>query len=364
MWKLKKPTFSEVSERRHNDFDTVFEVKPLERGFGHTMGFALRRTMLGLLSSYAICGVRISNVEHEFQTIDGLIEDGVELILNLKSIKFTMGKEPSVEQKEEVYSFYAKMAPEATELKAADFNFGNDFQPVNPEQVIAHAASDLSERETPLEIEIFVRYDKGFTDFQENKRYYDKQIIKIPSKIQSGRFIAVDSDFSPVENVVFKVEELNSASSDIEECLTLEVKTDGRVSAVSALNLASQILAGGFAFASDVQTIKNQLFSAETFKNEKNDVINDPIIRIGLSKRAENALRGENINTVQALMDYGDLEMIENIGKKTAQEIRDKLKDYLEKRRRAEVGEELEKNAFITADEVLTNPTLMEEDSV
>lgn len=350
-----------MSERRQSDFDTVFEVKPLERGFGHTMGFALRRTMLGLLSSYAICGVRISNVDHEFQTIEGLIEDGVELILNLKSIKFTMDKEPTERQKEEVYSFYTKMSPEARELKVSDFKFENNFHPVNPEQVIARAASDLSERESPLEIEIFVRYDKGFTDFQENKRYFEKQIIKIPSKIQSGRFIAVDSDFSPVENVVFKVEELNSASSDIEECLTLEVKTDGRVSAVSALNMASQILAGGFAFASDVQTLKNQLFSSEMSKNEKNDVINDPIIRIGLSKRAENALRGENINTVQALMDYGDLEMIENIGKKTAQEIRDKLKDYLEKRRKVEIDEELEKHTFVVAEDMIEESSIAEE---
>lgn len=350
-----------MSERRQSDFDTVFEVKPLERGFGHTMGFALRRTMLGLLASYAICGVRISNVDHEFQTIEGLVEDGVELILNLKSIKFTMDKEPTESQKEEVYSFYTKMTPETKELKVSNFKFENNFHPVNPEQVIARAASDLSERESPLEIEIFVRYDKGFTDFQENKRYFEKQIIKIPSKIQSGRFIAVDSDFSPVENVVFKVEELNSASSDIEECLTLEVKTDGRVSAVGALNMASQILAGGFAFASDVQTLKNQLFSSEISKNEKNDVINDPIIRIGLSKRAENALRGENINTVQALMDYGDLEMIENIGKKTAQEIRDKLKDYLEKRRKVEIGEELEKQAFVVAEEVVEESRVTEE---
>lgn len=317
--------------------------------------------MLGLLASYAICGVRISGVDHEFQTIEGLIEDGVELILNLKSIKFTMDREPSETQKEEVYSFYAKMSPEAKELRVSDFEFDNNFHPVDPEKVIARAASDISERDSPLEVEIFVRYDKGFTDFQENKRYFEKQVIKIPSKIQSGRFIAVDSDFSPVENVVFKVEELNSASSDVEECLSLEVKTDGRVSAESALNMASQILAGGFAFASDVQTLKNQLFSSEVAKNKENDVINDPIIRIGLSKRAENALRGENINTVQALMDYGDLEMIENIGKKTAQEIRDKLKDYLEKRRKAEIGEELEKHAFITEEELVGGSSVAEE---
>lgn len=332
MWKLKKLSFNEVAERRQNDFDTVFEIKPLERGFGHTMGFALRRTMLGMLSSFSICGVRISDVEHEFQTIDGLIEDGVEFILALKGIKFTTGVEPTEEQKRETYCFRATMDPHAEVLRVSDFNFTSGFQAVDPDRVIARAASNLPDRATPLVVEIFVRYDKGFTDFQTNKHYYDKQIIKVQSQIQTGRFIAVDSDFSPVENVVFKVEELNSASSDIEECLTLHIKTDGRVSAGDALSNAARILSGSFGFGSDIQQIKDELFTEGQTRGDKPETIDDPVTRIGLSKRAENALKSENIHTVQALIDYGDLEMIENIGKKTAQEIRDKLRDYLNRR--------------------------------
>lgn len=323
-------------ERNNGDFDTVFEIKPLERGFGHTMGFAFRRTLLGHLSSFAICGIKVSEVEHEFQTIAGLIEDGVEFILNLKRIKFAFAGKPSQEQRETIYSFYLKVDPSAKVIKAGDFEYNNGFKPIDPDFILANIGDDIKDRKSPLEIEIFVRFDKGYTDFKTNKRYYDMQIFRATSRIQSGRFIAVDSDFSPVESANFKVSELNSASNDIEERLTLEIKTDGRISAVSALTSAAEILAGSFAFAEDLNLLKERLFTEERIRSEKSESFNDPISKIGLSKRAENALRGENINTVQALIEYGNLEMIENIGKKTSQEIKNKLQEYIERHNRRE----------------------------
>lgn len=300
------------------------------------MGFAFRRTLLGHLASFAICGIRISEVEHEFQTIPGLIEDGVEFILNLKRIKFAFPGSPSREQRETIYSFYLKVDPTKRVIKASDFEYNNGFKPIDPDLVLAHVGDDISDRKSPLEIEIYIRYDKGYTDFKTNKRYYDTQIFRALSNIQSGRFIAVDSDFSPVESANFKVGELNSASNDIEEKLTLEIKTDGRITAASALTSAAEILAGSFAFAEDLGQLKQKLFTEERIRSEKSESFNDPISKIGLSKRAENALRGENINTVQALIEYGNLEMIENIGKKTSQEIKIKLQEYIEKHNRRE----------------------------
>lgn len=331
MWQLKKPTFSEIQERSNGNFNTAFQIMPLERGLGHTMGFALRRTLLGHLASFAICGVRISGVEHEFQTIQGLIEDGVELALNLKKIKFSSLNLPSEIDKNQVYSFYLKVDPNKEVIRVKDFNFQVGFEALQPDFILAHVGDDIRERKEPLEIEIFLRFDKGYADFKTNKRYYDMQIIKIDSKIHTGRFIAIDSDFSPVENAAFKVSELNSASNDIEEKLTLEIKTDGRISALTALINATKILAGSFAFGEDLGDLKEKLFTEERIKAEKSDSFDDPISKIGLSKRAENALRGENIHTVQSLIDYGNLEMIENIGKKTSQEIKNKLQEYIEK---------------------------------
>ncbi len=288
-----------------------FEFRPLEPGYGITVGNALRRILLSSLEGYAITTVKIEGVDHEFSTIKGVIEDVTDIILNLKQVRF----------KNEVEDFDSeKVSISITgqeELTAGDINkFMTGFKVLNPELVICRMEPDVK-----VQMELSISKGRGYVPAVENK----------PVEEEFG-LIPIDSIFTPIKNVKYAVENYRVEQKTDYEKLILDITTDGSIHPKDALKEAAKILIYHFMLFSDE---KITLDTDEKFANEEFDeevlhmrqLLKTKLVDMDLSVRALNCLKAADVDTLGDLVTYNrnDLLKFRNFGKKSLTELDDLL---------------------------------------
>ncbi len=288
-----------------------FEFRPLEPGFGITVGNALRRILLSSLEGYAINTIRISGVEHEFSTIPGVKEDVTNIILNLKQVRFKQIVDDSETEK------VSMTIENSTEFKAGDINrYLNGFGVLNPDLVICH----LDPKAT-LEIELTINKGRGYVPADENREYCNEI-----------NQLAIDSIYTPIRNVKFAVENYRVQQKTDYEKLVIEVTTDGSIHPKDALKEAAKILIYHFMLFSDEKiTLENNDFDGnEEFDEEvlrMRQLLKTKLVDMDLSVRALNCLKAADVETLGDLVQFNktDLLKFRNFGKKSLTELDDLL---------------------------------------
>ena len=307
MIKFEKPIFK-VAEYVESRNYGKFEIEPLERGFGTTLGNALRRVMLSSLPGDAITSVHIDGVLHEFQTIDGVIEDVTGIILNLKSV---VVKNHTNEPK----TIKLNVSREGV-VTAADIEKDADIEIVNPEQEIATLVKGGK-----LNMEMTVSNGRGYVRAEANKKLLGD--VKLNT-------IAMDSNFSPIERVNYEVEGARVGQDDSYDKLTMEVWTNGSMKPEEAVALASRIIIEHFEILTKLDEIADETgLMKQNVDDSKTKALEMSIDELEFSVRAYNCLKRANINTLQDLTEKSENEMmkIRNLGKKSLKEVIDKVKE-------------------------------------
>lgn len=284
-----------------------FLIKPLERGYGLTLGVALRRVLLSSVPGAAIVNVKIDGVDHEFSTIEGVYEDVMGIILNLKKVVFSVdSQDPQYEQKLELY-----VEGPAT-ITAADFNLVDGIEVVNPTQVIATLAEGAK-----LSMVVTVRRGMGYVPAEANKVYSKYEVGVIP----------IDAIYTPVNRVVYNVEKTRG---DLDE-LTLEIETNGAIKAKEALALASKMLVDYFTIITKISTKANDYeFIREDVEEPASKKSDTKIEQLDLSVRLFNSLKRSGITTIGELMKMSEEEVmrLRSLGRKSFKELKDKLAEH------------------------------------
>lgn len=288
-----------------------FEFRPLEPGFGITIGNSLRRILLSSLEGFAINTIRITGVEHEFSTIPGVKEDVTNIILNLKQVRFKQIVDDSDSEKVTI------TVENSSEFKAGDINkYLSGFGVLNPDLVICH----LDPKAT-LEIELSINKGRGYVPSDENREYC-KDINEI----------AIDSIYTPIRNVKFAVENYRVQQKTDYEKLVLEITTDGSIHPKDALKEAAKILIYHFMLFSDEKiTLEyNDLDGNEEFDEEvlrMRQLLKTKLVDMDLSVRALNCLKAADVETLGDLVQFNktDLLKFRNFGKKSLTELDDLL---------------------------------------
>ncbi|MBQ8472302.1 MAG: DNA-directed RNA polymerase subunit alpha [Bacilli bacterium] len=307
---FEKPIYK-VTDYTENNFYGKFEIEPLERGFGNTLGNALRRVLLSSLPGSAISSVKIEGVQHEFQTIDGVIEDVTTIILNLKSV---VVKNHSDETK--LIRLDVTCDSDELEVKAGDFIVDPDVEIINPDMHIATIS-----RGAHLVMEMTVSNGRGYVRSEENKKLLD---------IKKVGTIAIDSLYSPIERVSYEVDNARVGQNENYDKLVLNVWTNGSMKPQEAVALASKILIVHFNVLSDLSNIKDLTgLMIEKTEDSKSKELETPIEDLDFSVRTFNCLKRANIKTLKDLVDkkQSDFTKIRNLGKKSLKEVLDKIKD-------------------------------------
>lgn len=284
-----------------------FEFRPLEPGYGITIGNALRRILLSSLEGYAITNVKFEGVEHEFSSISGVIEDVTAIILNLKQIRFKRIIEGTDSEKVTV------TIAGQNEFKAGDLNrFLNGFEVLNPDHVICRMESDVK-----IQVEFAINKGRGYIPAEENKSV-DAEFGVIP----------IDSIYTPIINVKYAIENYRVEQKTDFEKLIFEIQTDGSIHPKDALKEAAKILIYHFMLFSDE---KISLDSDEKMANEEFDeeilhmrqLLKSKLVDLDLSVRALNCLKAADVETLGDLVKYNknDLLKFRNFGKKSLTEL-------------------------------------------
>ena len=288
-----------------------FEFRPLEPGFGITVGNALRRILLSSLEGYAINTIRIAGVEHEFSTIPGVKEDVTNIILNLKQVRFKQIVDDTETEKVSI------VIENATEFKAGDINkYLSGFGVLNPDLVICH----LDPKAT-MEIELTINKGRGYVPADENREF-----------CHEINQLAIDSIYTPIRNVKFAVENYRVQQKTDYEKLVLEITTDGSIHPKDALKEAAKILIYHFMLFSDEKiTLENNDFDGnEEFDEEvlrMRQLLKTKLVDMDLSVRALNCLKAADVETLGDLVQFNktDLLKFRNFGKKSLTELDDLL---------------------------------------
>ena len=307
MIKFEKPQFK-VSEYVESRNYGKFEIEPLERGFGTTLGNALRRVMLSSLPGDAITSVHIDGVLHEFQTIDGVIEDVTGIILNLKNV---VVKNHTSETK-----IIKLNTSKEGAVTAADIEKDPDVEIVNPEQEIATLVKGGK-----LNMEMTVSNGRGYVRAEANKKLLGD--VKLNT-------IAMDSNFSPIERVNYEVEGARVGQDDTYDKLTMEIWTNGSMKPEEAIALASRIIIEHFDILTKLDEIADETgLMKQNVDDSKTKALEMSIDELEFSVRAYNCLKRANISTLQDLTQKSENEMmkIRNLGKKSLKEVIDKVKE-------------------------------------
>ena len=307
MIKFEKPIFK-VAEYVESRNYGKFEIEPLERGFGTTLGNALRRVMLSSLPGDAITSVHIDGVLHEFQTIDGVIEDVTGIILNLKSV---VVKNHTNEPK----TIKLNVSREGV-VTAADIEKDADIEIVNPEQEIATIVKGGK-----LNMEMTVSSGRGYVRAEANKKLLGD--VKLNT-------IAMDSNFSPIERVNYEVEGARVGQDDSYDKLTMEVWTNGSMKPEEAVALASRIIIEHFEILTKLDEIADETgLMKQNVDDSKTKALEMSIDELEFSVRAYNCLKRAGIHTLQDLVNKSESDMmkIRNLGKKSLKEVLDKIRD-------------------------------------
>ncbi|MBD3583526.1 DNA-directed RNA polymerase subunit alpha [Flavobacterium selenitireducens] len=289
------------------DSEGKFEFRPLEPGYGLTVGNALRRVLLSALEGYAITSVRIEGVDHEFSTISGVVEDVTEIILNLKQVRFKRQIE-DVDNESVTISVSGK-----DQLTAGDFQkFISGFQVLNPELVICNLDSKVN-----INMELTIEKGRGYVPAEENK----KQNAPIGT-------IATDSIFTPVKNVKYAIENFRVEQKTDYEKLVFEIKTDGSINPKDALTEAAKVLIHHFMLFSDerITLEADEIAQTESYDEESlhmRQLLKTKLVDMDLSVRALNCLKAAEVDTLGDLVSFNknDLMKFRNFGKKSLTEL-------------------------------------------
>ena len=307
MLQFEKPMYK-ITDSVESNFYGKFELEPLERGFGTTIGNALRRVMLSSLPGSAISSVRIEGVLHEFQTIEGVYEDVTTIILNLKGVVF---KNHSNEEK-----IVRINTTKEGEITAGDIECDADIEVINKDKVICNLSKGAS-----LNMEMTVTNGRGYVRSEDNKKIHE---------IKKAGEIAVDSLYSPIERVSYEVGNARVGQDESYDKLILNVWTNGSMKPEEAIALASRILIEHFEILTDLSEIADVTgMMIEKTEDPKVKALETSIEDLDFSVRAYNCLKRAGIHTLQDLVNKSESDMmkIRNLGKKSLKEVLDKIRE-------------------------------------
>ena len=307
---FQKP--DKVIMQKSTDFDGTFEFRPLEPGFGVTIGNALRRILLSSLEGFAITSVRFSGVSHEFSTIKGVVEDVTEIILNLKQVRFKKTGDSGDSEKIFV------IVNGQDQFKAGDITkFSNNFEVLNSDLVICNMESSVT-----LEIELTVNKGRGYISAEETK-----------NADAAVGVIAIDSIYTPIKNVKYSIENFRVEQKTDYEKLVLDIATDGSIHPEDALKEAAKILIHHFMLFSDENIMLESQAKEETKEVDEEilhmrKILKMELVDLDLSVRALNCLKAADIRSLADLVSYDVADMLKfrNFGKKSLTEIQDLVK--------------------------------------
>lgn len=307
MLNFEKPIYK-ITEYVENNNYGKFELEPLERGFGTTIGNALRRVMLSSMPGSAIVAVKIDGVAHEFQTMEGIVEDVTSIILNLKSVVVKNHAE-----EEQVLHLSVN---EERVVTAADIETNENVEIINKDQVIATVAKGGK-----LEMELIIANGRGYVPSNENKKYIENTKLG---------YIPIDALYSPIERISYDVEDARVGQDASYDKLIMNVYTNGSMRPEEAMALGAKILIEHLNIITDLSEIADTtgIMNAKQ-EDSKLKKLETSIDDLDFSVRAYNCLKRAGINTLGDLTGKSELEMmkIRNLGKKSLKEVIDKIKD-------------------------------------
>ena len=307
MLNFEKPTYK-ITEYVENKNYGKFELEPLERGFGTTLGNALRRIMLSSMPGSAIVAVKIDGVMNEFQTMEGIVEDVTTIVLNLKNI---VVKNDSEEEK--VLKLYSDKEGVVT---AGDIETDPEVEIINKDQVIATIAKGGK-----LDMEFIIDNGRGYVPSVENKKYIENQKIG---------FIPIDALYSPIERISYEIDNARVGQDASYDKLIMEVFTNGSIRPEEAMALAAKIMIEHLNIVTNLSEIADVtgIMNAKQ-EDSKLKKLETSIDDLDFSVRAYNCLKRAGVNTLGDLTAKSEVEMmkIRNLGKKSLKEVIDKIKD-------------------------------------
>jgi DNA-directed RNA polymerase subunit alpha len=308
---FQKP--EKILMQKATEFDGTFEFKPLEPGFGQTVGNSLRRVLLSSLEGYAISSIRIGGVDHEFATIKGVVEDVVDIILNFKQVRIKQIIQDDKSPQEKIYLTISGRE----EFRAGQLEeFTNVFKIMNPDQLICRMEPSVT-----LEMELTISKGRGYQPAEEGA----------PKDAAIG-VIPIDAIYTPIKNVSYRVENTRVGQRTDYEKLTIEVKTDGTIHPEVAIREASRIM------IQHLMLITDDNITFDTPASREENVVDEHILHmrkllktsledLDLSVRAYNCLKAAKINTLSEMVRYDTHELLKfrNFGKKSLVEIEELL---------------------------------------
>ena len=307
MLNFEKPIYK-ITEYIEDKNYGKFELEPLERGFGTTLGNALRRIMLSSMPGSAIVAVKIDGVMHEFQTMEGIVEDVTTIILNLKNI---VVKNDSEEEK--VLKLYSDKEGVVT---AGDIETDPEVEIINKDQVIATIAKGGK-----LDMELIVANGRGYVPSNENKKYIENQKLG---------FIPIDALYSPIERISYEIDNARVGQDASYDKLIMEVFTNGSIRPEEAMALSAKIMIEHLNIITNLSEIADVtgIMNAKQ-EDSKLKKLETSIDDLDFSVRAYNCLKRAGVNTLGDLTAKSEVEMmkIRNLGKKSLKEVIDKIKD-------------------------------------
>ena len=307
MFNFNKPNI-EIAEISEDKKYGKFVVEPLERGYGTTLGNSLRRIMLSTLPGTAVSQIKIDGVLHELSTIEGVKEDVTEIVMNVKNLELRDDSE-----NDEPKTAYVDFQGEGV-VKASDIEFGNDIEVINPDLVIANCGPGAK-----FYMELTVTKGRGYVSAEKNK-----------SEDTPLGVIAVDSIYTPIERVNIKVENTRVGNVTDFDKLTIEVYTNGTMSPEDAISLAAKVMSEHLNLFIDISEVAANAEVMNVQEDAPSPVASDKSIDdLELTVRSYNCLKRANINTVAELTNktYSELSKVRNLGRKSLDEIVDKLRE-------------------------------------
>ena len=305
MISFEKPEYK-IAEYVESNHYGKFELEPLERGFAITIGNALRRVMLSSLPGSAITSVKIDGVLHEFQKIEGVVEDVTTIVLNLKGVVLK-------NHSQEVKTIRLSSDKEGV-VTAGDIEKDADIEVINPDHVICTLVKGGK-----IDMEMTVANGKGYVEAKENKKIFCEGKPEV---------IAIDSSYSPIELVKVEDEKTRVGQNENFDKLTMHVYTNGSITPEEAMALSAKILIEHFNIIADLNAISNVSgLMQEKQVDNITKTLETPIEEIEFSVRAYNCLKRAGIHTVQDLINKREVEVtkIRNLGKKSLKEVIDKV---------------------------------------
>ena len=307
MIKFEKPEYK-ISEYNESSNYGKFELEPLERGFGTTIGNALRRVLLSSLPGSSVVSIKIDGVLHEFQKIDGIIEDVTQIVLNVKKLVV----------KCHVDGFKTIKLSASTEgpVTAGMIEKDADVDIINEDLVICNLVKGGK-----IDMELTISNGRGYVEAKTNKILLNDAKVGI---------IPVDSNYSPIELVKYEVLDTRVGQDETYDKLVMEITTNGSMTPEEAMALSAKILVDHFAIIADLNSISNfASIMQEKQVDTKTKTLETPIEEVEFSVRAYNCLKRHGIHTLQDLVNMKEVEVtkIRNLGKKSLKEVIDKVAD-------------------------------------